>query len=103
MQSHGVTMRLYIQQNYTDELKFKGEWALLRLIESAQISIQNNTSMIARWERNIQNMIILPYGVKVKFSETVLPFGEKEFFWLKCPERILKRETGKRRIAHSGD
>jgi len=91
-QSQGITLKLFIDQNYTDELSFNGDWALLRLIESAQINIQNSTSLIARWERNIQNMIILPYGVKVKFSETVLPFGEKDFFGIKCPERIIEKE-----------
>lgn len=97
-QSHGITMKLFIHQNYTDELSFNGDWALLRLFESAQINIQNNTSFIARWERNIQNMIILPYGVKVKFSETVLPFVDKEFYGIKCPERIMEREIKMCRI-----
>lgn len=102
-QSHGITIRLFIHQNYTDELKFRGDWALLRLFESAQVNIQNSTSIIARWERNIQNMIIIPYGVRAKFSETVFPFGEKEYFRIKCPERIVERNAGVRGIAQSGD
>lgn len=97
---HVITLRLFIHQNYTDELSFNGDWALLRLVESAQVNIQNSTSMVARWERNIQNMIIMPYGVKVKFSETVLPFVEKDFFYIKCPERIMRRDAGTRRIAN---
>lgn len=100
--SREISLRLFIHHNYTDELKFRGDWAFLRLFESAQINIQNSTSIIARWERNIQNMIILPYGVKAKFSETLLPFGEKEFFRIKCPERIVERDAGVRG-AQSGD
>ncbi len=102
-QENGITLSLFIHQNYTDELKFKGDWAIFRLFESAQVNIQNSTSMIARWERNIQNMIILPYGVQVKFSETVLPFGDKEFFSLKCPEMIVERDAVMSRIAQSGE
>lgn len=98
-QNNGLTLKLYIHNNYTDELSFNGDWAFLRLIESSQVNIQNSTSMIARWERNIQNMIVMPYGVKVKFSETVFPFGEKDFFSIKCPEKIVVRDVGMRRIA----
>jgi type VI protein secretion system component VasK len=94
-------LRLFVYQSYTDELLFKGDWAFLRLFESAQINIQNRNSMIARWKRNIQNMIMLPYGVKVKFSETVFPFGEKEFFNINCPERIMERDAGMRRIVQN--
>jgi type VI secretion system protein ImpL len=100
-QKHEITLRLFVYQSYTDELLFKGDWAFLRLFESAQINIQNRNSMIARWKRNIQNMIMLPYGVKVKFSETVFPFGEKEFFNINCPERIMERDAGMRRIVQN--
>ena len=39
--------------------------------------------------------------MKVKFSETVFPFGEKEFFNINCPERIMERDAGMRRIVQN--
>jgi hypothetical protein len=30
-QSQGITLKLFIDQNYTDELSFNGDWALLAI------------------------------------------------------------------------
>lgn len=87
---HEVTLRIFINRNYFDELSFYGEWALLRLLGAANINVQNNTTLIARWERNIQNMVMLPYGIKVQSSGSVQPFAESVFSGLECPEKIME-------------
>lgn len=88
-QSNEVVLRIFVNDKYTDETVFNGQWALVRLFESSSINVQNNSSFVANWQRNIQNMIIVYYGCQVRVSGSVLPFTEKAFTKISCPSEII--------------
>jgi type VI protein secretion system component VasK len=91
-QSDDVILKILVNQNYTEEMKFAGKWGLLRLFESARINNLNSSSFVAKWERNVQNMFMVQYGCHVQVAGAVHPFGDQLFSKLNCPLDIVKKE-----------
>lgn len=89
---NNYTMKLFVNQSYTDELSFYGPWGLNKLFESARLNTINSTSFVANWERNIQNMIMVHYSLQVQLSESALPFSEQIFSGFTLPLKVINEE-----------
>jgi type VI secretion system protein ImpL len=91
-QSDDVMLKIFVNQNYTEEMKFTGKWGLIRLFESARVNTLNSSSFVAKWERNVQNMFMVQYGCHVQIAGAAHPFGDRLFSKFDCPLDIVNKE-----------
>ncbi|MDG5814749.1 type VI secretion system membrane subunit TssM [Chitinispirillales bacterium ANBcel5] len=85
-------LRIKVSNNYIDDIRYDGRWGLLKLFEAARINVVNHNRFTANWNRNVQNMLMIQFGVNVQVSGSPHPFNERVFAGFICPEKIIKTE-----------
>lgn len=89
--SESITLRIFVNKNYTDEIKFNSMWGLIRLFDQSKVNTLNTSSFIANWERNVQNMFMVQYSCHVQIANAIHPFGNRVFSGFDCPMEIVKK------------
>ncbi|MDR0330520.1 MAG: hypothetical protein LBH93_02270 [Chitinispirillales bacterium] len=84
-----IVMRITSAGKDAGELRFSGEWSLLRLFDAAKIEPQARNRYNARWSVNVQNIYTAHVTSIVQSNATAL-FDESIVRGFEVPEKMLR-------------
>ncbi|KMQ52588.1 type VI secretion system protein ImpL [Chitinispirillum alkaliphilum] len=84
-----VKLEIHVNDNFNTEIQYSGPWGIFRLFEASRVNVMNNTTFVATWERNIQNVMMVQYGCQVQVAGTSHPFARSVFTSFNCPVEIF--------------
>ena len=92
-QVRGATLKFQTGKDFSQEIGFKGQWGLMKLIGAAKISKVNNSTFTAKWQVNVQNMYMLFFEARMQVASSDHPFIDPVFQRFSCPLQLIV--TGK--------
>ena len=87
--SKDITLKIFANERVVKEFTYSGQWGLMRLFSSARVNVMNQTTFVAKWQINVQNMYTIYLALKIKVSGAGHPFSESIFGGFDVPMEIV--------------
>ncbi len=88
--SPNATLKVYISDNFTQEVTKSGPWGFMKLLQEAACNKMNASSFSAKWRIDVQGHYIIFIEARIQVSGSDHPFSDKIFESFDCPAELLK-------------
>ncbi len=90
--SKNISLKIFANNSVVKEFNYSGQWGLIRMFEGARVNVVNQSSFVAKWQINVQNMYMIYFACRVKAAGTDHPFSERIFNGFDVPMNIVIEE-----------
>jgi len=87
--SKDVALKIYANNSIVKEFTHTGQWGLIRLFQGARLNVVNQSTFVAKWQINVQNMYMIHLACKVTVAGADHPFSERVFSGFDVPTEIV--------------
>jgi type VI secretion system protein ImpL len=92
-QVRGATLKIQTGKDFPQQISYKGQWGLMKILGAAKVNKVNNSAFTAKWQVNVQGMYMLYFEARLQVASADHPFCDPVFQRFNCPMQLVV--TGK--------